>query len=195
MDRKRFLAPLARGGGIAGVQRHDCGAVQCPRTGGGRPRVEREQGVEPSTAFCEMAAHVPEPVEGAGEPKGPLCLAGIPEHIERGAEVVVLPTEQVEPLLRIAGEVWIGFLRKGEVVLRVPETKLGVIESFARELADRLEHPETIAAAAKKALVHEGLENVEAGMDDSLGGLKRAASSEDGEAREKDPLVGIEQVV
>src|SRR5437879_3936227 len=107
MKGKRFLAPLPGSGGIAGVQGHDGRAVQRPCAGGGRPRVEREQCVEPSTAFCEMAAHIPESVERAREPQGPLRLARVFEHTERGAKVVVLPAETVEPLPRIAGEVLI----------------------------------------------------------------------------------------
>ena len=69
------------------------------------------------------------------------------------------------------------------------------LEPLAGEFADRLEHPEALARATQQALLHECLERVKIGAGDLLGSGERAASDEDGQAREEPLLVLAEQVV
>ena len=70
-----------------------------------------------------------------------------------------------------------------------------LVEPLGRELADRLEHHEALAAAAEQALVDERLEQVEVGVADRLGGLRRHAAREDGEPAEQLLLLGVEQLL
>ena len=69
------------------------------------------------------------------------------------------------------------------------------VETFSGELANRLEHPESLARAAKEALLDEGLECVEAGVRHRLCRLERAAAGEHGQARERVLLFHAQQVV
>jgi hypothetical protein len=71
---------------------------------------------------------------------------------------------------------------------RVPEVLRGV-------LANRLEHPVTLARMANQTLVDERLQRVEIGLRDRLGGFESAAAEEDGEPAEEALLVLGEQVV
>jgi hypothetical protein len=73
-------------------------------------------------------------------------------------------------------------------------------ELLRGELVDRLEHPVPlqtvgVCAPSHQALVEQGGERVEIGVDGLLGYLERAAASEDREAREEALLVGGQEVV
>ena len=73
-------------------------------------------------------------------------------------------------------------------------------ETFACELADRLEHPvallaEAARATAKETLVEERAECVEIGVANSLRGLERAPAAKDAQAGEQPLLVLLEKVV
>ena len=71
----------------------------------------------------------------------------------------------------------------------------GLVQPFARVLADRLEHPVALVREAEQALLDERLQRVEVGAADLLGRLERAAAGEDGEARGRALLLLGEQVV
>src|SRR3954447_25984628 len=64
------------------------------------------------------------------------------------------------------------------------------------ELADRLEHPETLSLAhPDEALVDEGLKPVQVGVADLLSRVEGAAAPEGSEPREEALLLSLEQVV
>ena len=69
------------------------------------------------------------------------------------------------------------------------------LEPLDGELADGFVHPEAIVGVADEALLDEGLERVQFGIDHLLRGLERAPAGEDGQAREQPLLGGVEQLV
>ena len=71
----------------------------------------------------------------------------------------------------------------------------GSSELLQREIADRLEHPETNLAVADKALLDERLERVEIGACNLLRRPERAASGEDRQPGKERLLGFCEQVV
>jgi hypothetical protein len=112
----------------------------------------------------------------------------------------VLSLEPVEPLGRVRARVRLGLLRQLEEVLGVAAAQLSglarCVEPLVRILADRLQHPETLAVAdADEALVDERLQHVQVGVAHGLGGLERTASGEDREPGEQPLLVFPEELV
>jgi hypothetical protein len=98
------------------------------------------------------------------------------------------------------GEVRFASCKEGEEEVRVPPAQVlglgGVVEALERVLADRVQHPQAPAApAAEEALDEERLERVEVCAADCLRGLRRKASSEDGQAAEQLLLVSLEKLV
>ena len=76
----------------------------------------------------------------------------------------------------------------------------GSLEEIARELADRLQHPEALLSepactSANQALVEERRKDIEVGIADGLGGLQSAAAAEDRESPEEPLLVLVEEVM
>ena len=72
----------------------------------------------------------------------------------------------------------------------------GLAQTLERELADRLEHPATLALAdTDEALVDERLQDVEIGYGDPVRGVESAAAAEDREPCEQAPLVSVQQLV
>ena len=66
---------------------------------------------------------------------------------------------------------------------------IGVLEPLERIVADRLEHPESLLAAADEALLEQRLQRVELGVADLLGCRERAPTGEDREAAKESPLL------
>jgi hypothetical protein len=63
------------------------------------------------------------------------------------------------------------------------------LELLARELPDRLQHPEAPVRVTEEVLLEERLEGVKVGLADLLCSLERAAAREDGKAGEEVLLV------
>ena len=107
--------------------------------------------------------------------------------------------ESGHPNLRIPLHARLCLLCERQEVLRVSPPRLlassRCVEPFPRVLPDRLQHRVAALAEAQQALLDEGLQRVEVGVADLLGGLQSAAAGEDGEAREEPALGGREQVV
>ncbi|MDQ3379814.1 MAG: hypothetical protein M3546_05770 [Actinomycetota bacterium] len=163
------------------------------------------------------------PVEELADPAHPLEWAGRdPEVLERDHQLepeldVVLrgPVEGSSKILAfgqsdldvecgrvVAAEP--GFLRDGEHPLSVAPPGvggvIGCLEPLGRELADRLEHPETLLSklpfpAPHEALVEERCECVEVGVAHDLDRLEGAAPAKHGQTHEQRLLVGVQQVV
>jgi len=82
----------------------------------------------------------------------------------------------------------------------MPASQLVLLARFAqtlsRKFVDGLEHPEAVLVAdSDEALVDQRLQLVDVGVADPLGGLERAPTAENRQAREQTLLVGFEQVV
>ena len=129
-------------------------------------------------------------------------------EVERRAEVVVLALEHGEPgrLLPI-GEVGLGLDREREGPRGEPafdrRSLAGLVQTFAGELADRLQHRASDLAGgevgpANEARVEEPaqhVEHVEVFTRDRLDRLQGAAAGEHRQASEQGPRVVVEQVV
>ena len=140
----------------------------------------------------------------------PLALGLTRGLIDRSAQVVVLPFQDLEPRrLPLAREVRLGLFRQVPEVLRVPMPNplelvpVRVRQLPGRVLPDRLQHgePESTAVElgpADQAVVHEraqDLEHVEVGAADGLGGLQRPPAREHRQPGEQPLLVGVEELV
>lgn len=55
------------------------------------------------------------------------------------------------------------------------------LEALDGELANRLQHGETLVGLADQALVDEGAQDIEVGVADCFGGVDREAATEDRE--------------
>ena len=71
----------------------------------------------------------------------------------------------------------------------------GLLQSFERELADRLQHPEALPRVAEKALVDQRLQRVQVGICDNCCGFERAAAGEHREPGKEPPLLFAEEPV
>ena len=112
----------------------------------------------------------------------------------------MLRFEAVEPDRRArAAQLGLRELRQLEEVRAAPTSQLlgsaGLLESLERELADRLQHPETLLRVADEALFDERLQRVEVGVGHFLSRLERAAAGKDGQVGEKELLILGEQIV
>src|SRR5919201_172396 len=166
-----------------------------------------ERRLEPAPALGYMLLAAPELRERPRQAKRELLLAGLLQPVERGAEVVELGLEPVQPgaaavpvrRRAVLQQVRLRLLGESEEVLRVAAAKLlrlaRRLQPLARVLADRLQHPEALAGVPREALAHERLEGVELGARDRLGGAQRAAAGEHGETGKEPPLFLVEQLV
>src|SRR5438105_14453980 len=112
------------------------------------------------------------------EADGLLGAAAADRALERGAEIVVLGLEEIEPPLQaLTLEVRRGFLRErdvgGEMAVLDGLAFIARGEPLGREIADRHEHPEARLAAhlglAHEALVDELAQAIEHGAADVAG--------------------------
>src|SRR5437870_5152079 len=98
----------------------------------------------------------------------------------------------LEPLPRVATQVRLRLLRERQEVPRVAAPQLlglaRLLQPFARAFADRLQHPEALAATAEQALVDERLQPIQVSLCDLLRGLERATASEHRQSDEEGPL-------
>src|SRR5207248_4167886 len=146
--------------------------------------------LEPAKAFGQEAPRTPDAGQGSGELQNLLRLAPRLEPGEDCTEVVVLALEPVEPgaVTRELVRVRISLLGEREKVVGEAAAErprfAGAFELLGRVFTDRLEHPETIVAVTKKALVDERLERVEVRVGDLLGRLEGAAAAEHGQPGE-----------
>ena len=155
------------------------------------------------------APELPEAPERRADPEPDVRFACFQRPRERGADVVALRVETLEPLALVRPEQSrLGRLREHEAVLGVPTTDGFAVaasrETLERVLADRLEHPQArlVAAASpgRQQVVPEqrldALDDVDvAPAGDGLGSVGGEPSDEDAEAREELLLCGVEELV
>jgi hypothetical protein len=112
--------------------------------------------------------------------------------VQRGAEVVVLRIESIEPLLRVLLHVRLGLFSQRKEVLGVAVVEIPslsrVRELFGGVLTDRFQHPVTLAGAPKEALLDERLQRVEVCIRHVPRGLQRASANEHAQPREEPPF-------
>jgi hypothetical protein len=174
--------------------------AECVRGQPGRDAVEhRQPTLEPVHGLTGM--HPPVAVERDQDSQRKLGLVGVERQRHDLADVRVLHVEPVErrrlrrPTLELAS----GLLGERQQPVEVGEASgRGLsfgLELFQRELPDRLEHPEAFPGAAEKALLDQGLEDVEIGPSDLRCRLEGAAAGEDAEPAEEARLPLAEEVV
>src|SRR5204862_1505532 len=161
----------------------------------------RKSRLEPAAALAPVASRQPEEPDRAAEPERDVGASVLERVAERGTDVVVLRFEPAEPNRGTGAAVQLGLRQLPELeevgAVPMPETRgaAGFLESLERELADRLQHPETAVRGADEALVDQRLEDVEVGLANRFGCFERAAAAEDGEPGEQPLLVLGKQVV
>jgi hypothetical protein len=159
-----------------------------------------ERFLEPAAPLGEVAAHLPEEPQRARQPQRELGLV-VDGPGERGADVVVLGLDPVEPdrgVLAGAARPLGHRLRQLGQPLGVPAPQLGrarLLEALDREVADGLEHREARVAPAQQVVVDERADALQRDVAHALRGLQRAAADEDAEPGEGEALVRPEQVV
>ena len=182
---------------VALPQRQDRGAPQrVDEAFGFGVTAERQHLGEQATAFGPVPARHPVRPDRSRQPKRSVGVRARQQMVERGAEVRVLGGEPVEPLASVpCVQLRAGALAERHVPggVTVPERARvrELVEPFDRELADRLEHPVAVVAAAQEALVDQRRDLVEIGAADLLGGLQRAPAGEHGEAGEQRCSAGV----
>ncbi len=171
---------------------------QSDRGGGGA--LEESWGSGNSLA---RRVRAPEVLEGDDELQPEQRVGGF-RPVESGTQVVTLGEGRT---LIARAVVVLAQMR----LARDPEHALGVAaadvvgfarphEPLARELADRLEHPEALFAEeadapADEALVQQRSERFEVCVADGLGGFERATAAKDGQPAKEALLVLVEQIV
>ena len=206
------LERLLGGHEVALAERRVAGGEVGLRERAGRDALARgERLAEPAAALAHQPARAPEAHERAGELQSELDLAGRDRPRERGADVVVLLVEAIEPERLVgARELGLGRQHQLEVALGVPPAQRPrarpAPRALERVLPDRLEQPEARLAVGAvrlpdEALVDERGEALEHLAEvhlvaaDGVGDLERAAAREDAEPREQGLLGRLEQVV
>jgi hypothetical protein len=179
------------------------------RAGALRAGAQREQLLEALAPLLLEVAHLPEAPKLSTDRKADLRLAGPQRPVERGADVVPLCVETIEPfaLLR-AEQSRLGFLGQREVEAGMPAPDCHPVaarrETLERVLTDGLEHPQARLVPAgmlgrEQAVAEERLDpvqDVEVGLlGDGLRTAEREASDEHAKTREELSLPGPEQVV
>src|SRR5579862_4054233 len=105
-----------------------------------------------------MRSRHPEPAERSGELQEADAVALLQE-VERRAKVVVLLLELSRPAQAGINPIRVGGLTESEVVLGVPAAHRVFFAALSQELAavlaDRLQHPIALAAAAEKTFVDQ----------------------------------------
>src|SRR5439155_18314572 len=132
----------------ASVERQQGSAIQGVGARRRRPQIGSKRALHAASAFCEMAAQIPEPLERPYQPRGSLRITPGLEPVKGGPKVVVLPLQPLEPLPGAPAEVRLGFLCEAKEVCGVPPANLvgfvRFLELRRRVLADRLEHPKAV---------------------------------------------------
>ncbi len=151
-----------------------------------RARGEIVPGEEPKQAFLsldEPAARQPERAEQFRRTRCVLRRSAL-EIVEGCPEVVLLFPEPRQQLSTAGAQDERGWslLEQREVVVRVTAGEriglAGLVQPFARIVADRLEHPVALVRVTQQALVDERVEGVETGLAHLLRRLERAAAAE-----------------
>ena len=180
------------------------------RAGARRAGAEREQLPQALTGLVLVAPHLPEAPECRADPETDLRLACFDRPGERGADVVPLRVETLEPLALLrAPQARLGFFGEHEVEACVstpdglavaavrpdarPRTR-GWSRAFPGEA-----RPPLCRLGSKQVLLEERLDavqDVEPGLlGDELGAAQRETPDEDGEAREELLLLRVEELV
>ena len=174
-----------------------------------RAGAEREQLLQALARLLLMVPQLPEAPERRADLEADLRLACFQRPTERGADVVSLGVEALEPLALLRAEqARLGLLRQHEVEGGVPSSDgLAVAarrQTLERELANGLEHPQARlvpgCVLGREQVVAEErldpLQDVEVGLlGDVLGGGKREPADEDRKAREELLLLRLQEVV
>ena len=126
------------------------------RAGARRAGAEREQLLQSLAALLHMVPQLPEAPERRADPQADLRLACIQRPSERGADVVSLGVEPLEPLALLwAEQTRLGLLGQDDVEGSVPSSDgLAVAarhQTLERKLADGLEHPQPRLVAGVRA--------------------------------------------
>ena len=178
------MAPLAGQGPEPDLRRHVGRVRKCV--------------LDPLEPLSEEAPHLPEEPEGARLPQRQLRLV-LERPGERGADVVVLRLDAIEPGRHVFARE--GPLRHGLGELRqpfgMPASQLvgpGLLQLLDGEVANRLEHHEAALPSPEQVVVDQGAEALECHVADALGSLQRAAADEDAQPHERLALLRAEQV-
>ena len=168
-----------------------------------RARGEIGPGEEPKQTFLcldDPAARQPERHEQIRRTRCVLRRSAL-EIVEGCPEVVLLFPEPGQQLSTAGAQDerrW-SLLEQREVVVGVTAGEriglAGLVQPFARILADRLEHPVALGREAEQALLDQRLQRVDVGAADLLGGVQGAAAGEDREGADDALLFLGEQVV
>src|SRR5262249_27863461 len=159
-----------------------------------------ERRATPGAPLADVAGRAQEDPPRACGPQGGLRLGVREEPLEAHAEVVVIGLEPLQPRRLLgAPQTGLGALREPEEPASVPPLDLAGVarraEPLARQVPDRLQHPEAHAGPPDEALADERLQPTHAHPHDPPGRLERAAAGEDREAREEPPLRLVEELV
>ena len=146
----------------------------------------------PPASFAQMTALVPEAHQCTYQPELLGSEVGTAQRVQGEAHVFMLCLEPVHPACLVCPrQMGLGLLRQAQEVVGVAlserVTVVLELEPLGRVLADRLEHPvprSPSVALADEALLEQRLERVVC-VSDLLRRLVRAATDEDGEAREE----------
>jgi hypothetical protein len=170
VQREALLPPKHCRLVVVGVDRQVGCSLEESRAHARPALVPGERGLHAAAALGEVASERPESPDRCGQPRAELLVRLQP--IERGADVVVLGLQPVEPFTRRLAEMRLRILDESEEVLRVAAAQLlalgRVVEPLDRILANRLEHPEAFAGSPHETLLDERLERVEVGIGDCL---------------------------
>src|SRR5262249_39894902 len=151
----------------------------------------------PPKPLAVAPRHDPERQERGRQPKRQWISRPGQSRTERNTQIVELLLERHDRWspadLNLAGEcLGVGEQPPDETtrdLLGLP----ALFESFAREVANRLDHRETLPLVAHEALVDDRLERLERGAADLLGRRERASAPEHRQPREEPLLLGLEQ--
>ena len=128
-----------------------------------------------------MAVVGPECRERSRHAQVELGVPGRLENVQSRAivvELALLPIQPFPPAAQLlVPQPRFRLLGDRQEILRVAASQLHSLvrcgEPLGRVLANRLEHPEPFLGAPNEALVDEGLERVEVGVDDLFGRFQR----------------------
>src|SRR4051794_1687399 len=120
--------------------------------------------------------------------------------VETRPEVVLLIAEPRQQLSTAgAQDERLSVLEQGKVVVGVAAGEriglAGLVQPFARIVADRLEHPVALVREAEQALFDQRLQRVEVGVADLHDGVQGATAGKDREGAEDALLFLAERVV
>ena len=124
VERETFFRPFPRDRNVSRDDRESGRSVESLTPGCGRAVVAAQQALEPPPAFGHVPSVVPEVRHRACDSQGELQLAEGLQPLERGAEVVVLSLQPVEPLLGALAQPRLGRLHESEEVLGMASVEL-----------------------------------------------------------------------